>query len=430
MGIPVNRDVLKADREETDKLKTAKRQEVAQVFKDYRPEVPKSRRKKAKKAKAARKGAVISASGIEYEDFNPNVSAQVVTALSLHGINVENAQKETLQKIDTPETRLLLDYAAHRTRLATIDGIIRSTFPDGRVRAAGWDQLSARTGRIHSTEPNLQNIPRAWRPGFEAPPPFYWLSIDLSQIEVYIIAIHTGCERMISILAAGKDIYVETAANIFGLRPVRGSGRDEVTDALREVGKKLVLGTDYGLTIYGFVRQIRGAVGLEFTLEEAARFFELFFEMYPEIKTYHDKAFEDALSLEEVRTISGGRRFLPPLKEDCNLLTGYWPSREYRKRVLLNTPIQGSGADLLIYAVNWFLPRLPQGVEALNLVHDEFNGLATKELLLPAYQVIAEGFDRVFKRFYGDRLSVKVSGYAGRNWADKNPLASYLSELF
>jgi len=397
------------------------------MFQDYRATVPKSRREKIKKVKAFGQVAVISAPVIEYEEFNPNVPAQVVAALSLHGIDAGDTQKETLQKIDSPETRLLLHYAAHKTRLITIDGIIRSTFPDGRVRAAGWNQLSARTGRITSTQPNLQNIPRAWRTAFEAPPPFYWLSIDLSQIEVYIIAMHTQCERMISILAAGKDIYVETAANIFGLSPVCGSGPDEVTDALREVGKKLVLGTDYGLTIYGFVRQIRDAVGLEFTLEGAARFFELFFEMYPEIKVYHDQAFEDALSLEEIRTISGQRRFLPPLKGDCDLRTGYWPSREYRKRVLLNTPIQGSAADLLICAVNWFLPRLPQGVEPLNLVHDEFNGLATRELLLPAYQVITEGFDAVFKRFYGDRLSVKVSGYAGRSWADKNPLQDFLT---
>jgi len=75
---------------------------------------------------------VISAPTVEYEPFNPNPPAQIVEALALHGIEVENAQKETLAKIDSPETRLLLDYAKHKTLLSHIDGILRSTFADGR----------------------------------------------------------------------------------------------------------------------------------------------------------------------------------------------------------------------------------------------------------------------------------------------------------
>src|SRR6516164_11721254 len=98
------------------------------MFQDYRATVPKSRREKIKKVKAFGQVAVISAPVIEYEEFNPNVPAQVVAALSLHGIDAGDTQKETLQKIDSPETRLLLHYAAHKTRLITIDGIIRSTF--------------------------------------------------------------------------------------------------------------------------------------------------------------------------------------------------------------------------------------------------------------------------------------------------------------
>jgi DNA polymerase I-like protein with 3'-5' exonuclease and polymerase domains len=428
-GVPVNVVLRDNDREETAGLKIAKREEVREMFKDYQAPVPKSRRKKVKAAKAKDGTPVISAPTVEYEEFNPNVPAQVIAALSLHGIEVENAQKETLQKIDSPEARLLLDYAAHKTRLSHIDGIARSTFHDCRVRAAGWNQLSARTGRITSTQPNLQNLPKAWRAAFEAPPPYYWLSIDLSQIEVYVIAMHTGCERMIEILRAGKDIYVETIAPIIGVSPVRGNAPDQVSDVYREVGKKLVLGTDYGLTVYGFIRQIKNATGLEFTLDEAHEFFNAFFRMYPEIKAYHDKAEKEAFDAISVRTISGQRRFLPPLKGELNPETGYWPSYEFRKRVLLNTPIQGSAADLLIYAVNWFFPQLLDGVELLNLVHDEVNALATKDLLLPTYQIIAKGFDTIFRQFYGDRLPVKVSGYAGRSWADKNKLHEFVQTL-
>ena len=79
--------------------------------------------------------------------------------------------------------------------------------------------------------------------------------------------------------------------------------------------------------------------------------------------------------------------------------------------------------------MNRFLPRLPAGVEPLNLIHDEFNGLAPKELLHSAYDIIAAEFDTVFKQFYGNRLAVKVSGYAGKNWADKNKLHEFVQTL-
>jgi DNA polymerase I-like protein with 3'-5' exonuclease and polymerase domains len=427
-GIPINTAKRDADREETARLKADKREDVRRMFSDFRAPVPKSRRKKVKAVKDSSGIPIISAPTAEYEEFNPNVPEQVMAALALHGIQVENAQKETLQKIKAPETELLLQYAEHKARLSAIDGIVRSTFPDDRVRAAGWNQLSARTGRT-SVEPNLQNLPRKWRHAFQAPPDLYWLSIDLSQIEVYVIAVHTACERMISILSAGKDIYVETAAYIFGLQPVRGSAQGQVSELYRDAVKPLVLGINYGLTVYGFIRQVRTATGLEFSLQEAQNFFELFFELYPEIKAYHDRALEEAQFAFETRTILGQRRFLPPLKDDRDERTGYWPSLEYRKRILLNTPIQSGACLLLIRAVNRFLPRLPESVQPLNLVHDEFNGLAPKELLQQTYDIIAEEFDRTFKRFYGDRLTVKVSGYAGTSWADKTPLPKFLHTL-
>jgi DNA polymerase I-like protein with 3'-5' exonuclease and polymerase domains len=428
-GVPINPAIRDADRQETAKLKETKREEIRQMFADYRAPVPKSRQKKAKAVKINGGAPVISAPETLTEEFNPNAPTQVVAALALHSIQVENAQKETLQQIKAPETKLLLEYAEHKARLSAIDGIVRSTFPDNRVRAAGWNQLSARTGRITSVEPNLQNLPRAWRHAFQAPPPFYWLTVDLSQIEVYVIAIHTGCQRMISILRDGKDIYVETAAHIFGLEPVRGPAPGQVTELYRDAAKPLVLGINYGLTVYGFIRQVHYMTGLEFTLEEAKEFFELFFELYPEIKAYHDHTLEEAQYADETRTLLDQRRFLPPLKDDRDERTGYWPSLEYRKRILLNTPIQSGACILLIGAVNWFLPRLPVSVQSINLVHDEYNGLATKELLLPTYQLITEGFERTFKRFYGERLSVKVSGYAGRSWAEKNKLEDFLATV-
>jgi len=102
--------------------------------------------------------------------------------------------------------------------------------------------------------------------------------------------------------------------------------------------------------------------------------------MFPEIAAYQTKAAEDALNAESVRTIGETRRYLPPLIDDCGA-GDYWPSLERRKRILVNTPIQGSGADLIIWAVNQFMPQLPAGVEIVNLVHDEVDAIVTRETL-------------------------------------------------
>ena len=260
-------------------------------------------------------------------------------------------------------------------------GITRSLFPDGRVRASGWNQLAARTGRIISTEPNLQQVPRDWRTGFRVDPPKLWLKGDLSQIEVVIIAVVTGDQNLIGVLRAGKDVYVEVAARVFGVKAMRSEEEGFVTDKLRNVAKIIVLGTSYGLTIYGFVRQIHDELGIEFGLDEADRFFREFFGMFPGIEAYHLKASEDSLTVESVLTARGTRRYLPALQDD-NEVNGYWPSREFRKRVLLNTPIQGGGADLQIRAVNKFMGRLPDGLEVINLVHDEVDLILPTDLAL------------------------------------------------
>jgi DNA polymerase I-like protein with 3'-5' exonuclease and polymerase domains len=418
-GIPVNRERCLTDREDVQKQKSAVREEIRSMFSFFRPEVPKSRRKKGRRIRSAGGRVILEAPPVEHEEFNPHVPAQVVAALAMRGISVENTQRRTLERFDAAETRILARYSLHKTRLMHIDGIVRSIFSDGRVRPASWNQLSAITGRITSSGPNLQNIPRKWRDAFVAPDPYQWLIVDLTQIEVYFMALHTGCTALIELLRAGKDVYVVTIARIVGLEPVRGDGPGQVSDTLREVGKKLVLGTDYGLTIYGFVRQVEYATGIRYSLSEAQEFFDSFFTMYPEIAAYHEQCSLEALTATEVRTITGQRRFLPPLKDDQDERTGYWPSLEFRKRTLLNTPIQGSCANYWIRSVNRFLPQLPEGASVINLVHDEVNSLVLPEVAEPATATIYEAFDFEFRRLFGDQLPVKMKSYLGKSWADK-----------
>lgn len=128
---------------------------------------------------------------------------------------------------------------------------------------------------------------------------------------------------------------------------------------------------------------------------------------------------EGALTVESVRTARGTRRYLPALREGSSENSGYWPSRELRKRVLLNTPIQGGGADLQVLAVNKFMGRLPDGVEVINLVHDEVDLiLPSKAVLKPTTQVIRRAFQEAFAELYGTELVPQIKFSVGPSWGE------------
>ena len=414
-GIPINAGQLETDVKRVTEEKSAVREQLREMFGDCRLQIPKSRRQ-AKKIKAEN-GKLQLIPGPMEEEFSPSNRNHVLSVLHQRGILVENTQKATLQKTGTDECRLLLKYFTAKKRLEEINAIGRSTFPDLRVRAAGWDQLAAVTGRIISKNPNLQQVPRNWRTGFCAEPPKIWLKGDLEQIEMMLIAIVTDDRNLIDLLAGGRDVYVEYGARIFGRKPERGDGGDQITDDLRSVCKPIVLGTSYGLTPYGFVRQVENDLGIVFTLEEAEAFFESFFDMFPGIARYHERAAQEAMNLDSVRTIGGTRRWLPPLLDDQN--GDYWPSHARRRKVLVNTPIQGSGADLVVWSVNRLIPELPPGTEVVNLVHDEINVLVTGETLLPTAKIITKAFQEIFAEFYPQtKLTPKIKFSSGPNWGE------------
>jgi DNA polymerase I-like protein with 3'-5' exonuclease and polymerase domains len=414
-GIPVDVTLRDRDRESVAALKAEKRQAVCGYFTDFRPWKPKSRQRKKRITLSNGKKGFVPIE--EQEDFNPDSWQQVIPALALHGIDVPNTQKTTLARIDAPETRLLVEYSAAKSRLTTIEGICRSTF-NGRVHASGWNQLAARTGRLHSTVPNLQNIPKQWRYGFRVNPPWIWLSADLSQIEMYVLALYCQDPALIELLDSGRHIYRTVAGQVFGIVDIDAIKK---TDPAYEVAKTLTLGISYVLTIYGFVRQILNKTGTVYTLEEAQRFFDAFFEMFPGILAAHKQAETDALTLDRVYTITGQRRFLPPLEDDQDPQSGYWPSFERRKRILVNTPIQGSSANLLIRAVNKIAPRLPpKNAKIVNLVHDEIDLLVHESQVEAIKEIVGTGFHEAFRELFGDRLTVKFAIGTGQSWAEAN----------
>ncbi len=414
-GVPNDITQHAQDRERVQAEKEEAREQCRKIFADYRHPLPKSRRPKVKVQVEGGKFRKIPQEGTE--EFSPSNPHHILGALAAHGIELEDNREITLVRADRPETRALLQFRRAKKWLDEMDGISRATFPDARVRAAGWNQLAAVTGRIISTEPNLQQIRADWRGGYRPLDPFLWLKGDLEQIEMLAIAVVTGDTNLIALLKAGLDVYVVYGAQIFGRKAERGIDKDQITDSLRSVAKIPTLGTSYGLTPFGFIRQIREQLGIEYTFEEAQGFFDTFFEMFPGIRVYHEKAAELALSnLDHVRTAGGSRRLLPPLVDDQ--IGDYWPSFEKRKKIIINTPIQGGCADLVIWAVNQFVPELPAGVEIVNLVHDEVDALVTPETLTQTVKVIRRAFENAFAQFYGDVLIPKIKFSSGPSWGE------------
>jgi DNA polymerase I-like protein with 3'-5' exonuclease and polymerase domains len=152
-GNPVDRVQIASDREEVVAREEKVYEELREMFTDYSHPIPKSR---LKTVLTMEKGKIKRTPGPTHEQFSPSNRNHWIAALALHGIHVENTQTTSLRKTDAPEARVLLRYAGAKKRIEEIDGITRALFPDGRVRASGWNQLAARTGRITSTEPNLQ----------------------------------------------------------------------------------------------------------------------------------------------------------------------------------------------------------------------------------------------------------------------------------
>jgi DNA polymerase I-like protein with 3'-5' exonuclease and polymerase domains len=350
--------------------------------------------------------------------LNPQSHKQVLAALALHGISVPNIKKGTLvHHQDKPECRAYLKFAFLKARLERILGIERSIFSDGRVRCEGWNQLGAVIGRFTSSGPNLQQVPRKWRKAFKAPAGKWFLKIDLEQIEMYIVAVLTGCERLIQFFKEGKDIYVQIAAELFNKKPVRGNGEDEVNDTLRSVAKSLTLGICYGLSVRGFVNKIYDETEIRYREDEGQRFFETFFEMFPEIRAVHDQALIDAETMDAVYTVTGQRRYLPHLQ-----LGHYNKTLAMRKRRLVNTPIQGGAANPFLRAINKFMPllllQLP-GVEVINLIHDEVCLLVDRRTARPAKKIVVAAFTEAFRELFGDTLTIKLKGQLAYDWAKK-----------
>lgn len=265
--------------------------------------------------------------------------------------------------VDYELPRLILEHRGMSKLKSTYtDKLPQQVNPDtGRVHTS-YQQAVAATGRLSSTDPNLQNIPirseegRRIRKAFVALKGYQMLAADYSQIELRIMAHLSGDESLLTAFAEGRDIHKATAAEVFGVE------LGKVTTEQRRAAKAINFGLIYGMSAFGLARQ------LNITRYEAQEYVDLYFERYPGVKQYMDDTRAKAHDQGYVETLFGRRLYLP----EINSRNGQ--RRQYAERTAINAPMQGTAADIIkkaMIAVDAALARSKLDVKMVMQVHDE-----------------------------------------------------------
>lgn len=271
---------------------------------------------------------------------------------------------EVLEKLQYqhPIVSLVLEYRQLTKLNSTyVEGLSKVIAGDGRIHTSFQNTVTA-TGRLSSTEPNLQNIPvrtalgAEMRTMFVARPGWVLVDADYSQIELRLLAHMSGDEAMIQAFRDGVDIHTVTASQVFGVSP------DRVTADMRRAAKAVNFGIVYGISPFSLSQDIHVSVA------QAKSYMEKYFAHYAGVRAYMDGVVEQGKSQGYVSTLYGRRRWLPELK------SSNFNTRSFGERVALNMPIQGTAADIIKLAMIRVEHRLAQeGLQAQLVlqVHDE-----------------------------------------------------------
>ncbi len=283
----------------------------------------------------------------------------------------------------------------------------------GRVHTS-FNQTGAETGRLSSSNPNLQNIPirsdigREIRKAFIAEPGFVLLSADYSQVELRILAHITRDEYMLAAFARGEDIHASAAAKVYGV-PI-----GQVSKEQRAVAKMMNFATSYGVTAFGLAQR----TGL--SRAEAADFMNRYFATYPGVKKYIEETTALARRQGYVETLLGRRRYFPVLKTQNTSAQAY-NMRQAAERAAINHPIQGTAADIIKMAMIALHQRLKEaGLKArMTLqVHDEL----VLETPTGEVQQVAAIVRETMEGAYRLDAPLRVDMEYGPNWFDQNPI--------
>ncbi len=302
--------------------------------------------------------------------------------------------------------RLLIEYRElsklKSTYVDALPGFINPL--TGRIHTS-FNQTGAATGRLSSSDPNLQNIPvrtprgEAIRRAFVAPPGAMLLTADYSQIELRLLAHLSGDPAFVEAFEQGGDIHRQTAAIIFGV------AQDQVTPEMRARAKTINFGTIYGQGAFALSRQ------LGITQDDAKRFIEQYFTRFAGVRAWLDRTVAGAREKGYVETLFGRRRYIPELKDrNYNI-------RAFGERTATNSPLQGSAADLIKIAMIRIAGALKeQGLRSRMIlqVHDEL----VVEVPRGEEEAATELVKRHMERAAELRVPLVVSVGMGMNWVD------------
>ena len=272
----------------------------------------------------------------------------------------------------------------------------------GRIHTS-YHQAVAATGRLSSSDPNLQNIPvrtpagRRIRQAFIAPPGYKLLAADYSQIELRIMAHLSEDPGLLAAFAADIDIHRATAAEVFGISP------DQVSDDERRSAKAINFGLIYGMSAFGLARQLGIDRG------QAREYVDLYFSRYPGVKAYMDRTRERARKHGYVSTVYGRRLYLPEIDSRNH------QRRQYAERSAINAPMQGTAADIIKRAmiqVDEWLTSSGADARVIMQVHDEL----VFEVIEPECAEIAREVQRIMESAASLSVPLKVDFGFGANW--------------
>ena len=352
---------------------------------------------------------------VDDPDFNPNSPKQLgemlFDKLGLpHGKKTQTGwatDAATLEKLreDSPLVEDILEYRTYQKLNSTyVEGLLKVIGPDGRIHST-FNQTEARTGRLSSDNPNLQNIPIRTELGsrlrayFVARPGWVLVDADYSQIELRILAHITGDEHMQEAFRSGEDIHRSTAAKIYGL-PL-----EAITPRLRSSAKAINFGIMYGKGAFSLSED------LGVTVKEADAFLRQYLDTFPKVSGYMEKTIADAKANGYVSTLFGRRRALPELS------SSNFNVRSSGERMARNTPIQGTAADVIKLAMVRVWRRLrDEGMESrlILTVHDELIVEAPEQEADKAARILKEEMEGCVH--YAVPLETEVG--RGRNWLE------------
>jgi len=350
------------------------------------------------------------------EEFNCNSPKQIGEVLfkklmlpkskkTKTGLSTDVDALEKLASLH-PVVPKLLEYREAQKLLSTyIDAFPGLVLPESQRLHSSFNQTITATGRLSSTNPNLQNIPvrtdagRKIREAFIAPQNYLIIAADYSQIELRMLAHVSKDKFLIQAFLDDKDIHAQTASAIYGVFP------EMITPEMRRSAKTINFGLIYGMGPINLSRQLN----ISFT--DAQAFIDAYFRQFPSIEAYMKSSIERARTLGYSETILGRRRYLPEITSENRQV------REAAERTALNTPIQGSAADIIKIAMVRIHDALPgkfPNARMLLQVHDE--------LVFEAPQTEAEDLRAmvvdIMSKAYKLDVPLKVDAGTGKNWSE------------